>query len=217
MQPVDTCTLIAYRKSMLSKTGRLALLTAFSLALGAGCEDDHGHGHDHETEVITTIELTFTPDGGAEPIVAKFQDLDGDGGESGTSDPIDLLAGSTYTLTIRFLNESDEPVEDITEEVEAEAEEHMIFFGGDAPVMHAYADTEADYGDNAVDEDLPVGLANTITTDAAGTGSFRVMLRHLPELNGEPQKTADLAQAFADGETLPGDVDADVSFELTVE
>jgi hypothetical protein len=179
-----------------------------------GAEDGGEHG---ETEIISTVELTFTPDGGGTPVVARFQDLDGDGGESGTSDPISLAVATTYALDIRFLNELEEPAEDITVEVREEAEEHMVFFGGDAPVVHAYADMESDYGMNAVGDDLPLGVSNTITAEAAGTGSFRVVLRHLPELNMAPQKSADLAEAFADGDSLPGDVDADVTFELTVE
>jgi hypothetical protein len=211
---------------MQKKLARLALLSSFGLVLGSGCDaDDHDHDHhdetgdhDHETEVISTVELTFTPEGGGDAVVAKFEDPDGDGGVSGTSDPITLAAGTTYSLAIRFLNELEDPAEDITEEIKAEAEEHLVFVDGGGLVTHAYADMESDYGDNAVGDDLPVGVANTITTDAAGTdASFRVVLRHLPEFNGAAQKTADLPQAFADGETLPGDVDADVSFELTVE
>ena len=184
--------------------------------------DDHGHddggddGHNH-TEIISTVELTFTPDGDGDAVVARFEDPDGDGGVSGMSDPIALVAGTTYTLAIRFLNELDEAPEDITEEIREEAEEHMVFIGGDAPVDQTYADVESDYGENAVGDDLPVGLVHTITTDAVGEGTFRVMLRHLPELNGEPQKSADLPDGFANGDSLPGDVDADVSFDLSVE
>ena len=88
-----------------------------------------------------------------------------------------------------------------------------------APMAHGpecYADVESDYGPNAGD-DLPVGLTNTITANAAGTGDFSVMLRHLPELNGEAQKVAGLAEDFAAGEALPGDPDVDITFSLTVQ
>ncbi len=103
----------------------------------------------------------------------------------------------------------------------------MLFILGDvmgpastlagALLQHAYADLESDYGDNAVGEDLPVGLANTITTGTAGEGQLRVVLRHLPELNGEPQKSADLPAQLAAGADLPGSVDVDVTFELVVQ
>lgn len=233
--------------SFLRSTG-LALVAG--LALVPGCdsssgEEDHGdeechaeeesgdHGHSHgecgeETEVISRVVLTFTPDGGGTPVVAQFDDPDGDGGMSGVSDPITLAAGTTYTLGIEFFNGLETPAEDITAEVRAEAEEHLILIYGDgvmgpastsaaALVTHSYADLESDYGMNAVGDDLVVGLSNTIVADAAGEAKLSVMLRHLPELNGAEQKGASLPADFAGGGALPGDVDVDVSFDLTVQ
>jgi hypothetical protein len=200
---------------------------AGALALG-GCTDD-GTGSDNESEVITTVRLTLTPPGGGEPVVAAFTDPDGDGGMSGASDPIVLALGTTYDLDVAFLDELQDPAEDITREVQEEAEEHQVFVTGaavegpgtvadpTAPVLHAYGDTESQYGADAVGDDLPVGLAGTITARVAGTGTLVITLRHLPELNGQPQKTADLAERIAAGEPLPGDVDAAVEFELTVQ
>ena len=195
--------------------------------------DDHGHddhGHDHgETEIITTVTLTFTPQGGGDPVTAAFSDPDGDGGMSGSADPITLAAGTTYDMTVAFTNELVDPAEDITAEIEEEAEDHQLFVTGDAVdgpatgsadaalVTHAYADVESDYGSNDVGDDLPVGLANTIEATTAGTGTFSVRLQHLPESNGTPVKTAGLAEALAMDEALPGDVDVSVSFDLTVE
>lgn len=190
--------------------------------------DDHGHEHE-ETEIITTVTLTFSPQGGGPAVVAAFSDPDGDGGMSGSSDPITLAAGTTYDLHVAFTNELVDPPEEITAEVEEEAEEHQIFVTGDgvsgpaagedpdALVTHAYADLESTYGSNAVGDDLPVGLSNTIEATTAGTGTLEVRLQHLPELNGSPQKTPGLAEQVAMGELLPGDVDASVSFELTVQ
>lgn len=221
---------------------------AASLALTGGCDeaeqdgDDHGHedeghddhGHDdhdhnHETEVFTTVRLTFTPKDGGDRIVASFTDPDGDGGVSGSSDPVALALGVTYDLELEFFNELEEPIEDVTLEVQEEAEEHFAFIRGDtvqgpatgdnpdALMEHAYADTEEDYGPNNVGENLPVGLLNTVTAQQAGAGTFSVMLRHLPDLNGSPQKTADLPDLMARGEALPGEVDVDVEFQLTVQ
>ncbi len=200
--------------------------------------DDHEHGHEdeteghddhgHETEVISTIELTFTPTGGGDPVVAQFVDPDGDGGQSGMSDEIVLAPSTEYTLDLRFVNALETPEEDITEEIREEAEEHFVLIYGDAVegpattltggvVVHAYADLESDYGPNAVGEDLPVGLSNTITTGASGDGKIQVMLRHLPPLNDVPQKTADLVSDFAAGMPIAGEVDVDVSFDLSLE
>lgn len=197
-----------------------------ALLCSTACVEDDPD-RDHETEIISTVELTFTPDNGSDPVVAMFSDPDGDGGMSGTADAIELAADTTYSLEIRLLNDLAEPVEDITEELHDEAEEHLFLITGDAVagpasssasalVVHAYADLESDYGDNLVGDDLPVGIRSIITPKMAGTGQLRVMLRHLPEFNGAAQKTAGLPAAAANGEALAGEVDVDVAFELTV-
>ncbi len=215
----------------MSRSTRLCGVLLASLALGA-CGDsdpDDGHGHEHndEEELITTITLTFTaPDGTT--VTGSFEDTDGDGGAAGSAEDITLAAGVSYDLDISFSNVLEQPAEDITEEIRAEAEEHQVFLlGGIAGpatppgdgVIHAYADLESDYGANAVGEDLPVGLANTLSVGPEVDGEFelRVRLQHLPELNGTPQKSADLAQRLADGDQLPGDVDVDVTFTVSVE
>ena len=171
-------------------------------------------------------EVTFTPAGGGAALVFEFSDPDGDGGVSGASDRIDLAAGVEYSLGVRFVNSLAEPPDDITEEVKAEAEDHLVFVLGDvagpastapsALVTHAYADRESDYGANAVGDDLPVGLVNTITAKDPGSGELRLILRHLPALNGQPQKSGDLPGELAAGRDLPGGVDVDISFELVV-
>lgn len=174
-------------------------------------EDDHAH----DNEIISRVELTFTPRAGGAPLSFAFDDPDGDGGTSGVAERVELEAHTTYVLTISFQNGLAEPAKDLTAEIEAEAEEHMVFVLGDL-LVHAYDDLESDYGVNAVGEDLPVGLRSTITTNDSGTGELRVVLRHLPELNGEPQKSGDLPERLAAGEDLPGGVDVDVIFELVV-
>ena len=178
-------------------------------------EDDHNHG---ETEVITRVELTFTPDGGGTPVVAAFSDPDGDGGASGMADMITLAADTTYAVTVTFANELEDPAEDITPEIREEAEEHQVFFHGDAVdgglLTHAYADMESTYGDNAEGDDLPVGLSNTITAGAAGTGSLNVQLQHLPPVNDAPVKAAGLESMIG---SLPGEPDASVTFSVAVE
>ena len=182
--------------------------------------DEHGdeHGdHDHETEVISRVQLTFTPGDGGDAVVAAFSDPDGDGGMSGSAEPIELMAGVSYSLSVELINDLEDPAEDITEEIRAEAEEHLVLMAEEGGLLTiAYDDLESDYGTNAVGDDLPVGLMTTVDAGAAGSSNLRVMLRHLPELNGEPQKTADLPDLFASGGDLPGDVDVDVTFELTV-
>lgn len=206
------------RKSNRSRFLGLAAVAVTAIACVG--DDGHGddHGHEHETEIISTVELTFSPAAGGDPVVVAFRDPDGDGGMSGTADDLELVAGETYSLSIRLLNELDDPAEDITEEVREEAEEHMVFLSSPM-VSITYADLESDYGENLVGDDLPVGLVHTVIASAPTSepSELRVVLRHLPELNGEPQKTAELPMMAAAGEALPGDVDVDVTFALTVQ
>lgn len=175
-------------------------------------------GPEPDTEVISRVVLSFAPAGGGAPIEVAFEDPDGDGGVSGAAERIELRAATEYTLRVRFVNGLSAPPIDLTAEVEAEAEEHFVFLTAapGALATHAYADRESDYGEDAVGEDLPVGLVHTLQTGSAGGGELRVMLRHLPPLNGEPQKAAELPADFAAGAPLPGEVDVDVTFELVV-
>ncbi|MCA9712071.1 MAG: TonB-dependent receptor, partial [Myxococcales bacterium] len=200
---------------------RRAILGLALLLGGGGCTSPEGDAHDHELEVITTVTLTLTPTGGGDAVVARFSDPDGAGGMSGSSEPLVLAAGTDYELRVAFLNELASPSEDITAEIEAEAEQHQVFFfgsgvagpaAGDDPgalVVHAYADRESDYGPNTGD-DLPVGLRSDVMAAVAGMGTLSVRLQHLPALNDVPQKVAGLAEDLAAGELLPGDADARV-------
>ncbi|HWB82282.1 MAG TPA: hypothetical protein VG755_45270 [Nannocystaceae bacterium] len=202
----------------------LAPLVLLQLA----CAPTGGDGEGNDTEVISRVQLTFTPQGGGMPIVAAFDDPDGDGGASGMADAITLPNGATFELVVELVNGIVDPPEDITVEVEAECEEHQLLLLGDAVhgpasssttalVEHAYADKESDYAENLVGDDLPVGVRNTMTAQQTGNGELRVMLRHMPPVGGAPQKTADVAELAAMDRPLPGEVDADVTFALTVQ
>jgi len=190
--------------------------TALALLLAA-CGDPGGGGN--EGEVITTVTLTFTPAGGGAPISAVFDDPDGDGGGPPVVDPINLTAGG-FTAAVKFENRLETPPEDITVEVQDESDQHQVFFTGSAvdgpaasnpaaPLVHAYADTDAN--------GLPIGLANTITA-RTGTGQLVLTLKHLPPLDGNAQKTSDLAaRVTANGiNSIAGDTDASVSFPVAV-
>lgn len=185
---------------------RLALVAL----LIAGCElDPPTEGSD--PEVITTVELTLTPQGGGESMVATFADPENDG--SPTVDPIVLAPSSTWDLAVRFLNELEDPAEDITLEIEDEADEHQVFFTGSALDVVTVTATDAD------PDGLPVGLASEVVTLGEGTGTLTVTLRHLPVEGGVPNKVAGLSDQVADDGDLRnvgGETDAVADFPLTV-
>jgi hypothetical protein len=197
-----------------------SLTLALALTGAVGC-DVSDPDDENEGEVITTVRLTFTPEGGGAPVVAAHADPENDGNP--VIDDIALDSGVSYTLTVKFENELEDPAEDITEEIEDEDDEHQVLVYGDAvdgPASAGGADAFLTHTYNDEDDNgFPVGLDNTIVADAAGTGELRVMLRHLPPENDTAVKNADIAADFAaDGAAgIPGDVDADVAFDVTVE
>ena len=169
----------------------LSLLTLLS-----ACESDDDNEFENEQELITTVEIVFTDDQG-NVSTFLFQDLDGEGGMAPVIDQIDLLAGTTYTTGIRFLDESDPTdAEDITEEVRNEDEEHLVCYDATgampAPVVQ---DTDAS-GD-------PLGIVTMFNTTTAGSGQLTIRLKHLPNKGA--------ASPCSTGET-----DVEVTFEVTV-
>lgn len=183
----------------------LALFFMSSLILTSCSSDDDGHDddHDHEEELITTVIYTLT-DNNADvddnsSITLTFTDLDGEGGEDGNYAVSEtLLSNTTYTGTLQLLNATEDPAEDITEEVEDEADEHEFFFSS------TISDLTISKDDN--DEDgNPVGIESTLTTGNAGTGTLTIILKH------EPTKPNDGTSAGAGGST-----DVQVTFDITV-
>lgn len=192
-------------------------LSLLALTLAA-CGDD-GASSGNEEEVITTVTLTFTPASGGGPIVASFDDADGDGGNPPVIDQIALAPGS-YATTVRFLNKLEDPPEEITDEVRDESDQHQLFFTGTAVVGPASDSANAaltqSYDDTDVNA-LPIGLANTFVA-STGTGNLTVTLQHLPPLNGTAVKVAGLADTVRTSGlgALPGEADANVTFAVTV-
>ena len=205
--------------STLSKPLALFALPLVAVAVTA-CPEVTPDDGDNEGEVVTTVTLTFTPQGGGDALVFAFDDPENDGDP--VIDDVVLSDADDYDLAVRFENKLADPAEDITAEVEDEGQDHQVFFFGrgvsgpasdaaGALVTHSYADTD--------DNDLPVGLESTIVTDATGSAELQVVLRHMPPENDVAVKTADTAATFKDeGEAaIGGSSDAAVTFPLTVE
>ena len=169
-------------------------------------DDDHGHDHDHNHGLITRVDLTFTS--ANDEVTATW--AEGHDGED-----------ESYDLSVSFWNTEVEPMEDVTGEILEEAEEHQIFFTGDAVNSAATGTTDGLVDIEYADEDdngLPVGIDNTADAIAAGTGTLTFTLRHLPPQDGSPSKTAGLAETVAaEGfAAIPGDNDVKIDFPVEV-
>ncbi len=179
---------------------KLSSLFVLSLIVLSACSSDDTPDPVLEEEVITTMTITLSPNGGGTDITLKSQDLDGDGPNA----PVltvsgDLAAGVTYNGSIELLNETENPAEDITEEVEELSDEHQFFYTitGGLDVTTAY--TNFDGNSN------PLGTEFTLTTGAASSGTLTFTLRH------EPKKPNDGSLADAAGET---DIDATFNIDI---
>ncbi|HKL89745.1 type 1 periplasmic binding fold superfamily protein [Flagellimonas sp.] len=183
------------------KTIKNILLLAFiGITFVACSSDDDVPEQINEEETITTMTITLVPAGGGTSIILQSQDLDGDGPNTPNKTVSgNLTANTTYSGSVVFLNETESPAEDITEEVEEEDEEHQVLYVASGNITSVSYD-DADGNGN------PVGLEFTIVTGDAGNASLSATLRH------EPKKPNDGTLEDAGGET-----DFTEIFSLTVE
>ena len=166
------------------------------------CESDDPVPENSE-ELITTVNLAFTPHGGGATIFLEFKDLDGDGGSAPVINGGTLTAHTVYHATLTLLNESVVPTNDITQEILAEADAHQFFFETmSVQLDHAYDDMDGNGN--------PIGVVNTFVTGDTSTGTLSVILRH------EPDKSA---AGVADGDITKagGETDIEVTFPISVQ
>jgi hypothetical protein len=192
-----------------------AALAIVSLGVMSGCDDDDPQKED-VPELITKASLTFTPSDGGSPVVVNATDPDGEGVQDIEVDgPINLSAATSYTLAIQLTNELADPADpeyNITEEVEEESDEHMFFFSwtnnvfndptGDGNIDNRNDDVNYEDED---DNGLPLGLETFWTTATATSGSFRVVLKHQPELKNENSTSS------------TGETDLDIHFTINIQ
>lgn len=180
-----------------------AIFAIAFLALSSCGNDDDCVDCGGGEEVITTLNLTLTPTTG-DVVTMSFQDLDGDGGNDPTITNGTLQANMTYTGSIEVLNESESPAEDITAEIMTEDDEHQFFFviGSSLNLTVAYGDQDGNGN--------PLGLATTVTTTDASSGSLTVTLRHQPDKTASGVSDGDITNAG-------GETDIEVTFDVTVQ
>ncbi|WP_412560990.1 type 1 periplasmic binding fold superfamily protein [Winogradskyella sp. MIT101101] len=177
------------------------LIVCITLGLVTSCSDDDNPALVNQEEVITTLTLTLSPQGGGTDVVFQSRDADGDGPDAPVITVSSALAASTaYTGSVEFLNELENPAEDITEEVEEEADEHQVFYNflGTSGSSVTYDDMDGNGN--------PLGVNITLNSGSASTGNtLTVTLKH------EPTKPNDGTANGAGGET---DIEASFSFDV---
>jgi len=182
------------------KNLKLIALLVIPVIFSTSCSNDDAPVN--EEEVITTVRTTLT--GGGQVITLTSRDLDGDGPNA----PVvtvsgNLVAGTTYTGSTEFLNELEDPAEDITVEVEEEGADHQVFYQLPSSIgTVTYTDTDAN--------GRPIGLNFTLVAGTSGsTGTLTVTLRHLPNKTATGVAAGDITNAG-------GNTDAAVTFSVAV-
>ena len=137
--------------------------------------DDHAHTN---AETITTLELTFESEADGSEQVVRW--TDGEGAQS-----IVLDVGTQYALSIRPLDDNEDPVIDRTEDIYEQGNFYQALFYGsvisDGLVAYTYGDEDGN--------GFPIGLTGGVETFAPGSGVLTVGVFFLPS-----DKYGDLAE-----------------------
>lgn len=194
------------------------LFTILIIGLLSGCKKDDPTP-ENIAELITKAKLKFTPIGGA-TVEVTATDPDGEGVQNIKIDgPINLVKGTTYTLSLELYNElykSTEEGYNVSDEVSKEADEHLFFFEWtdgvfSDPAGNGNIDNRNDlvnYGTSVDSKGLPLGLTTSWTTSVAttsGTKNFRILLKHQPEIKSTTSTSID------------GESDLDLTFTIAIQ
>lgn len=186
------------------------VLFALVVATTAACKKDDGAVpnpvNPNDGELITTVKLIIAPASNpSAEMYASYRDLDGDGGNNPIIDTIRLDANTDYTVQLLLLDETKNPIDTISYEVEEEKDEHQFFFSNIG--TYNLTTTYLDFDDNGV----PLGLNiqwNTTTGFTEKTNKFKVVLKHQP---GEKPTSG------TTGEESLGETDIEVYFPILIQ
>jgi len=205
---------------MITRT-HLAIVSFVAIFLAASCQKKS----DNVTplipnEAITTVILTATPASGGAPSVAKWtQKYGADGNPIGAPDTtaaiLELKANTTYVGTIAFVDSTQTPPVNITNEIIELGKEHLVFYqptptrqplvipntsnsATDSTLAITLTPTDRDNSAAA----FPVGIATNIVTGKVSAGRLRIVLRHQPE--------------GKNGTYAPGSSDVDIRYRVNI-
>jgi len=188
------------------KSIKHVLVLASIIILAASCSsNDDDPEVVNEEELITTVSVTLTSTTNADDVVTlKRVDLDGDGPEEpDVTVSGNLTANTTYTGETKVLNETEDPAENVTEEVLEEGVDHQFFYQFENSLgSTTYSDTD--------ENGNPIGIDFTLTTADAGDDVLTVTLRHQPNKGGDNVVEGDITNAN-------GETDAQAVFNITIE
>ena len=178
-------------------------LLASTLIFASCSKDEPLPAPVNQEEVITTLTVMLEnsfDSGGSDTVVMQYQDLDGDGPDAATVTVSGPLSNNTaYDASIVLLNETEDPAENINEEIQEEDLDHQFFY-----TVGSGLDVTTEY--NSFDSaGNPLGLDFYLVTAGASSGGLTFTLRHEPN---KPNTGL---------ENAGGETDIEVTFDVTVE
>lgn len=148
----------------------LLLITMAIVSTSCQKEETDNPAPVNPTELITTVHLILSDSSGTTVIdTVTFSDPDGPGGTNPVIDSMFIQAGTVYQLRMLLLDESKNPVLNVSNEIDRESDTHLFVFSSSL-VQTTTLDTD--------ENGNPVGLLNSLSAPVAGTGTYRVQLRH---------------------------------------
>ncbi|HRH33774.1 MAG TPA: hypothetical protein PKY12_01900 [Catalimonadaceae bacterium] len=180
-----------------TKILKLAILSSAIGFSTYSCKEENPTPNE-ENELITTIRLRLTDSNGA-TLSAAWKDLTPNDGAGRSIDTLLLNDSTEYSGTIEFLDETKNPVRDLTEEIRNESKDHLIVYKAVSPLANNNLEvTRTDKDQN----NFEIGLTYSLKTRFVGNGSIQIILRHQP---GEKN-----------GTETPGDSDVDVLIPVVI-
>lgn len=186
----------------MKKLSTIWLMSAFAVLTTLISCGDNDPVIPNEEELITTVHYTLTPEGGGSDVVLSWIDIDGDG--NGNIVGGTLAANTNYIGTISLLNESETPSENITLEVEEEAEDHQFFFEVESGLNATISYDDSDANNN------PIGIMTKLSTGDASIGIIDLILRHQPDKSAANVKAGDKTNAG-------GSTDVEISLSVVIQ
>lgn len=184
-------------KVTIKQLNNLTILTIITILAFSSCKKDDPKKpvETNPQEVLTTVLLTgYNID---DSLNAKYQfnykweDLDGDGGNSPIVDTLVLDTGIEYRCQVLILDKTKTPFDTISVEIEKEKDEHQFFYTPSTNLIGKFNTEILDFDNN--NPKLPVGLKFNLLTKSNQTynlpliGSLNIVLSHY---DGVPKSTS---------------------------
>jgi len=184
-------------------------ILAFIITALAACKKDGDNianpVNPNETELVTTVKLIIAPTTNPSAVMnVSFRDMDGDGGNAPIIDTIRLAPNTEYFVNVLVLDETKNPVDTTSKEIETEKNAHQFFYSkiGTYNLTTTYLDFD--------DHNVPVGLnvkLNTTTGFTEKTNKLKVVLKHQPGLK----------PSTGSGDESLGETDLEVYFPILIQ